>query len=457
MVTNITTMPKGTGTPLAQTSSSIKSTGALAKLSSEIQLIERITPIKLQGSESISLHGKSAQLIHASDQQGRQFSLLNQGPNFPSTSQQHAQLQRVGNLTANLSIAQNGSQPPLKLDNLPLHSRVINLTVTDSLPAPKGTTGHLVQVHDGKQSFPLLSQHPLSKGESIRAVLDANQELQYLPSKTATNSLQLEALKQSLPKQLTAQEMTQLIKQLQQLGQQAEQLPAQSRQAIQQLLRSLPDLQSLTQSSQGMKQALLTSGIFSESQLLQQGNQLSADLKLNLARLLNTDSANKAVSNQIASPLPVEQIANAIERITTTQLRHFSDAQTAPNFPLYMEMAIQNGAASELVQIQIDQDQQQDQSDTEKERRWLVKLNFDFQETGYFEARTSIQGNKVGIVFAAQNHATAQRLQQQFPELKQSLQSKDIEVERLESFQTQFKQNTLDKLKPKHSLIDIKT
>ena len=155
--------------------------------------------------------------------------------------------------------------------------------------------------------------------------------------------------------------------------------------------------------------------------------------------------------------IPTEQIANAIERITTSQLRHFSDPSqiNTPTYPLHIELPIKNGQVPSFVQIEIDKDASTEEQ-PKQDRRWLVKLKFDFEETGRFDARASIQANKVGILFAAEDPETVQKLQKNLSTLKQQLKDKDIEVERLDAFQAKLDKEKTNIVKTQ-SLIDVRT
>ncbi|MBR7888667.1 flagellar hook-length control protein FliK [Marinomonas sp. A79] len=409
--------------------------GVLGKLSSEIQLIDSLKMIKLQGSEPLSFQGKPAQLLHATSA-GRPISLINTG----SPIDVH-------------------NAKPAQLNNLTLASRVVNLTVTSvadnssaSVNSPKAVT-----VTDGQSSFTVISQQALKKGDQLRVFVDANQKMQALPAQanSALSSTQLDALKQSLPKQLSISEMNQLIKQLQALNANADNLPPKTQAALKQLVQHLPNLAALTQSPDAMKQAIQNSGVFSESLLLNQKDQsIPADLKLNLARLKETQEQPTGLKPQ---SLPTDSIANAIERITTNQLRHFSDPSqlSAQAFPLQVEFPVQQGKDSHLVQVEIDQDASSEEQDP-KDRRWLVKLKFDFEETGRFDARASIQNNTVGVLFAAEEKDTVQKLQKSIPELRQQLEAKDIEINRLDAFQSKLERQETP-LNQTHSLIDVRT
>lgn len=318
-------------------------------------------------------------------------------------------------------------------------------------------TPFLATVTDGKTEFPILSQTELKRGDVVRVLVDTNNQMQALPPKAEAASLSShqEALKQSLPKQLSLEGMTQLIRQLGHMSE-TPNLPTQTQQALKQLIQNLPTLTGLTSSPEAMKQAIQTSGTFSESLLLQNNQtQLPEDLKLNLTRLKDIQESTGALR---LGPVPTEQIANAIERITTTQLRNFSENnQTiSPAYPLHIELPIRNGLTQNLVQLEIHKDSN-NQEERPQERRWLVKLKFDFEETGKFEASTSIQANKVSIIFIAEEAHTLHKLKQSMPILKEQLRDKDIEVERLDTFQAKLANSEKGLQAHNKPLIDVRT
>jgi hypothetical protein len=523
-------------------------TGTIAKLSSEIKLIENLSLIKFQGSESLNFLGKPAQLLHATSSQ-QPFTLINTGAPIDISDIQNAKLYKTNSLQASLTLpvenqpsktGVNQNAPQVRqADNLMLASRVVNLTVTSVTPAtnnignvPLSTTNtqptslapqtssvqtfstqtsstqtsstqtsstqtssaqisnaqttnpqtvspqlaaasiqaktinqpltvntpQLATVSDGKAEFPILSQTPLKKGDIVRIMVDANNNMQVLPAKTSATAptVQTEALKQSLPKQLSLGDMSQLVKQLHNLNEASNaNLPPQTQQALKQLIQNMPALGALTTSPEAMKQAIQTSGLFSESLLANDSKtQIPADLKLNLTKLKDTQ---ESIGPLRIGNVPTEQIANAIERITTSQLRHFSEPNqiNTPTYPLHIELPIKHGQSPSFVQIEINKDASTAEQE-KQDRRWLVKLKFDFEETGRFDARASIQANKVGILFAAEDPETVQKLQKNLPTLKQQLKDKDIEVERLDAFQAK-----LDKEKANivntQSLIDVRT
>jgi hypothetical protein len=396
-------------------------------------------------------------------------------PNIPSNNTNTgltATSSQIAPTLTNTSVTKSSSQinttqanaAPIitpKVNTTQASTAQVNTTqVNTAQTAASPNTPYLATVTDGKTEFPIISQTELKRGDIVRVLVDSNNNVQVLPNKSnsLTASTQIEALKQSLPKQLSTNDMSQLIKQLHVINESSPStLPSQTQQALKQLMQNLPSLASLTASPETMKQAIQTSGMFSESLLLNNNKTelLPVDLKLNLSRLKETQ---ENIGSLRLGSIPTEQIANAIERITTTQLRHFSDPNQAstPNYPLHIELPIRDGLRHNLVQIKIDKDPNTEENN-KQERRWLVKLKFDFEETGKFEARTSIQANKVSIIFVAEDKETLQKLQKNIPTLKQQLKDKDIEVEKLDTFQAKLgKDETSSPLQSKQ-LIDVRT
>jgi hypothetical protein len=347
------------------------------------------------------------------------------------------------------------------VNSTPVNSTPVNSTPVNSAPVDsvQPNTSYVATVTNGKAEFPILSQTELKRGDVVRVLVDMNNNMQALPPKTAptTASSHTEALKQSLPKQLTLGEMSQLIKQLHTANESSSStLPLQTQQALKQLMQGMPNLNHLTTSPEAMKQAIQTSGVFSESLLLQDNKtQLPEDLKLNLSRLKETQEMTGALR---LGSIPTEQIVNAVERITTSQLRHFSETNqiSTASYPLHIELPIRDATTHSLVQIEINKDANSD-SDKKQDRRWLVKLKFDFEETGKFEARTSIQANKVSIIFVAEDKKTLQKLQQNIPILKKQLTDKEIDVERLDTFQAKLTQKETSNQILNKPLIDVRT
>ena len=399
-----------------------------------------------------------------------------------NTSVQSQANQANNSVATNTSQTQNTTRPMTPVDGQPTPRTPIappaNLSTGAAQPATTAnhasgaSATYTAVVSDGKQQFTLTTQHPLKAGETLQVVIDKSNQLQLLPSQrtSPTEATLTDSLKQSLPKQITAQEMSSMIRQLTALTQSGQALPEKVNTALEQLVRQLPNLQTVTQSGESIKQAIQNSGLFSEHNLAQKVN-LNTDLKLNLSRLESAVSTSAQqgstnvtsnASTNSAQPA-LNMVSGAIERITTGQVRHLIESaqQDGSILPLSVEIPIKDGRSSSVVNLHIDKDQTQDQQVEAHNRRWLVQLKFDFEETGRFEARTSIQGQKVGIIFAVEQAPTERMIREKLDDLRSNLRSKKVEIETLDCFQAKLKDNketTADSSdKSNKRLIDVRT
>lgn len=512
MITDINSLISNQGrTPLA--SSTTSSIGTLSKLSSELKLIEGIHPIQITSVKNSQSGQQSTQLIGIT-QSDKQLTLLNSTPSSSFKAGDKGSLVIEGNkatLTVQSSpqsqltssgvtptqppiprssanvYQSNSPQPPNTAQTGPqaspqqqakfsaevaIASRPITLTVistpqqSHSLPtAPAARESFSATVSDGQNSFILNTKHPLKLGESVQVMVDRKGQLQLYPSAPAQTreAVITDALKQSLPKQISSQEFTGMLRQLSALQQSGAVLPEKVSAALDQLVRQLPNLQTLTQSPEALKQAIQTSGLFSESNLAN-SNLLAKDVKLNLTRL---DGAASEAKSSVQPTLPAAQqqalnmVAGAVEHITTNQLRNIVETaqQDGQTLPLNIALPIKDQRGTSMVNIRIDKDGPEHENDAQKhERRWLVQLKFEFEETGRFEARMSVQGQKVGIIFAVEAPETEQQIKANLQELKDNLRQKNVEIETLECFITKFNETTKrDVADQPQRLIDVRT
>ena len=340
-------------------------------------------------------------------------------------------------------------------------STVVNTSTSTS----QQTAQYSTNVTDGKEVFTLNTRHPIQAGETLSVMVDKTGKLQLYPQNTVPprETTITEGLKQSLPKQITPQEFTNMLRQLTTMSQTNAPLPERVTQALEQLIRQLPNLQSLTQSPESLKQAIQSSGIFSENNLAN-NTQLAKDFKLNLSRLDGAASDSKSVSQLNNAPAAQTQalnlVAGAIERITTHQLRNIVESvqQDGQTLPLSIELPVKDGKNTSLVNIRIDRDAGQNNEVAPHDRRWLVQLKFDFEETGRFEARVSIQGQKVGVIFAVEEAETEQLIRTQLSELRDNLRKKNVEIETMDCFRAQLKEaQKFPYESPSTRLIDVRT
>ncbi|TDO98319.1 flagellar hook-length control protein FliK [Marinomonas balearica] len=347
-----------------------------------------------------------------------------------------------------------------------------NTTTNTNSTSPLNTSPQKVQntatfqttVTDGSQELTLTTKAPLKAGDSLSVFVDKQGNIQLAPTqpRANANTPTTEALKQSLPNQATFQEFTNTLKSLQNISSESDTLTPKVQSALNQLVKEFPNLSSLISSPNALKSAILSSGLFAESNLAKNTESLPQDLKLNLIRLQNaqqdsdtatTKSPNQQISNSMNS------IAGAIDRISTNQLRHFVEQSQSDNtvYPLHIELPIKNGSDQSMVKLTIDQDRDTKEEVDPHKRRWLIQLKFDFEETGKFEARVSVQERNVSALFAVENQITEKLIKTHFPSLKKSLQEKDIVLDRLDAFITKFKEEKEQPLSTTKRLIDVRT
>ena len=368
------------------------------------------------------------------------------------------------------SIAATKPNTPSNLPNASVIPATPSNTTNNAITAPTAqpaAANFSAIVSDGNEQFKLTTQHPLTPGEKLTVVVDKQGQMQFLPpEKTNAPPVTLsDGLRQSMPKQITAQELVSMVRQLHTLSQSGAELPEKVATALDQLVKQLPNLQTLTQTSEGVKQAILSSGLFSESNLAKSTN-LTTDFKLNLSRLEGASveaskQAAPSVGTTTSSQQAMQLVTGAIERITTSQVRHLIEnaQQDGSVLPLSVEIPIKDGRTTSIVNLKIDQDKSDKDNNIEPhKRRWLVQLKFDFEETGRFEARASVQDKKVGVIFAVEDPSTEKIIRERLDELRTNLRNKHVEIETLDCFRAtlQDKPNQYKEDKPQR-LIDVRT
>ena len=368
------------------------------------------------------------------------------------------------------SVAATKPNTPSNLPNASVIPATPSNTTNNAITAPTAqpaAANFSAIVSDGNEQFKLTTQHPLTPGEKLTVVVDKQGQMQFLPpEKTNAPPVTLsDGLRQSMPKQITAQELVSMVRQLQTLSQSGAALPEKVATALDQLVKQLPNLQTLTQTSEGVKQAILSSGLFSESNLAKSTN-LTTDFKLNLSRLEGASveaskQAAPSVGTTTSSQQAMQLVTGAIERITTSQVRHLIEnaQQDGSVLPLSVEIPIKDGRTTSIVNLKIDQDKSDKDNNIEPhKRRWLVQLKFDFEETGRFEARASVQDKKVGVIFAVEDPSTEKIIRERLDELRTNLRNKHVEIETLDCFRAtlQDKPNQYKEDKPQR-LIDVRT
>lgn len=320
------------------------------------------------------------------------------------------------------------------------------------------------KVSKGGIEFILESQRPLNVGDKVQIIMDTKDNIQLLPIKKSTVISTLNAeLAKSLPQQLNKNELVQLIQNLASLKPD-NRVDESTQKLIQQLLTSIPNRQDL-ETPQALKQALSNSGLFFENKLINNPTNLSQDIKANWLNIQNSlpksqvaEGLTPSLNKETLDPKAGLAISQAIERITSSQIRNLQEVGKFEglNFPINIEIPIQDKGATSLFQLQIYQDKdQENQSKPAKKRKWLAKLLFDFPETGKFEARVNVEENKVSVIFVAEDKSTEHKIRQHSQKLTKQLTEKGLEVAQFDSFCKPLEK--LAKQKQKRNLIDVRT
>lgn len=309
--------------------------------------------------------------------------------------------------------------------------------------------------------FIISAKQPLKVGDNIQVIRDLEGKLQLLPNQpqTKSNILSQEFAK-SLPQQLSKPELINFIQSLTSL-QNANGLDKGTQKVIQQLLNSIPNLQQL-ETPAAIKQAIMNSGLFLENKLSTTPTNLNQDIKANLLSFQTNANNQINEKTQSAPSLDlIEQntkqaISQAIERITSTQIRNLLELNKIEgmNLPLIIEVPIQDKGETSIFQLEIDQDQH-NQETSKNKRKWLAKLLFDFPQTGKFEARVSVEESKVAVIFAAENSATENKIRKHSNVLAKQLTDKGLEITQLDSFCKPIKE--AKQLSNQPNLIDVRT
>lgn len=370
-------------------------------------------------------------------------------------------------------VKNNENALPSQQSNRPnqVNSNSIN-TRTDNSFAPSINNNQAIKqqptpatqsftVTDGKTNFDVQSQKNLPIGSNIQVFVDSKGQFQVLPQNTVKQQPTVvnQALNQSLPQQFSDKELTKAIGDLT-TTMQDENTPPKVKAAISQLLQSFPNHSDL-KSAEAVKQSLQNSGAFLESNLLNTNTDPAKDIKLNWLKLHSLTQPTAVQPTLGDSPVNIAEqnklTHHALERITSNQLKNIveqgkSDIQ---NSPIYLELPIRDKNTTSLVQFQIEQDSSQPETVQKEKRRWLAKLRFDFPETGKFEARVRVKENQAGIIFVAEQKDTERTIRQNFVNLKEDLEKKDIELEQLDCFCRSLSEEKA--AVPSDRLIDVRT
>jgi hypothetical protein len=213
----------------------------------------------------------------------------------------------------------------------------------------------------------------------------------------------------------------------------------------QQLLSRSADPQRLT-TAEGLRQALLNSGVFLEGRLARGDTAaLQDDFGAGLLRLLGAvreQAAAPAVTQPRgagAPPAPLsagllQELSQAIEgalaRVKVQQL-HTLTAQNASDPAWLLELPLRHGSEAEVLRLRIRREG--GNSGGNAAPGWSVRLHFDSPQHGGVDSVVTLLGGRIGVSFWAERPHTAERLGLRLEELRGQLQHAGLEVEHLRS------------------------
>jgi len=262
--------------------------------------------------------------------------------------------------------------------------------------------------------------------------------------------LRASALKQVLPRQQPLGPLLQRLSSLAGGGDPA--LPGQVRQAAAGVLAGLAKVDSRAFTAE-LGAALLDSGLFSESRLLH-GVARPTDLKLNLLRLLGlvkTLSGDPALLHRTpaktatppAAEVPGEQARQALDklgrlldgalaRIQTHQLASLPGDDSGHQ-AWQFELPIMGRGQIDLLRILVRREAGPGSKAIAPRPVWSLTLQLEPPGLGPLRAHLRLQGETLSTRLWAEVPATAGLLQAHLPELRETLESSGLKVDRLEA------------------------
>ncbi len=249
-------------------------------------------------------------------------------------------------------------------------------------------------------------------------------------------------------------------------GKPAMSLPPAVQDAIQNLMRNLSGSKD-TSSAQGLKSAMLNSGMFLESRMFGQSSPapdpgVGTDFKSGLFRLIDAllrgslePSGQRAGTQQTAAshtipPLRgsvmqaqaratatlfstveellgtlLQQADGVLARLQICQLSALPTQDQAQPY-LTFELPLRHGNQVDVIQLRIEREETGSQD--EADRQWTIQIAFDLEHLGPVHARLTLQNRNISTVFWAEQPRTADLFEQHLAELHGKLASAGLTV-----------------------------
>ncbi|MCG5511078.1 flagellar hook-length control protein FliK [Ectothiorhodospira lacustris] len=250
-------------------------------------------------------------------------------------------------------------------------------------------------------------------------------------------------------------------------------LPEPLAQALQRLWQALPTPSQIG-TPEGLRQAMLGSGLFYEARLAHPAPSARTDLPQDLkARLLSLAEQLRALPLQprtqlprggpataeLPPPLPNtsptaqprapatasaallpasllldtlrQQVERSLARLVIHQLSSTEKPDEVSQPRWLLELALRAEQGIDIIHMRLERDARQGQGDDEQAHTWKADLAMDLPELGPVHVRIVVRGQDVSTHFRVDSEETRQRLEDALPQLKGNLESRNLQVHSL--------------------------
>ncbi|MGE0189058.1 MAG: flagellar hook-length control protein FliK [Steroidobacteraceae bacterium] len=335
-------------------------------------------------------------------------------------------------------------------------------TIMEATAIRDATTGQLwLQVANQQLPARLASGHstgPLN-GEQLKLRVLRDTPVLALESidETRTDHTLEEALRRYLPRQTAATPLLANLGWLARNPEQLQKLPHAVQQILTMLWKGLPNAAELTDPLE-LKQALLRSGVFLESRLLQQ-QTIDQDFKAGLLALrqqLSKLQLQPSSANQPPGPMPSmqapltamamgpatlsmleggaaqlselrQQAEGSLARTQTNQLLNAQAAQQGM-YSWLVELPIKRDGRAELLRFKFEREQKRQAG---SEEPWIVEVALDIGTLGALHIQIKLSGMRLNVQLRSESAPLVTALNQQLDTLKEALGEHGLQLDRI--------------------------
>ncbi|EHQ51942.1 hypothetical protein ECTPHS_04573 [Ectothiorhodospira sp. PHS-1] len=250
-------------------------------------------------------------------------------------------------------------------------------------------------------------------------------------------------------------------------------LPEPLAQALQRLWQTLPTPSHIA-NPEGLRQAILASGLFYEARLAHPAPSARTDLPQDLkARLLSLAEQLRALPLQprtalprggqatadLPPPLPNtsptaqprapaaagaallpapllldalrQQVERSLARLVVHQLSSTEKPDEVSPPRWLLELALRAEQGVDIVHMRLEREARQGHGDDAHEHAWKADLALDLPELGPVHVRIVVRGQDVSTHFRVDSEETRRRLEDALPRLKDNLEARNLQVHSL--------------------------